>query len=125
MDKLHNKKIPVIAAVCASAAVVGLVVFSSLRPENMGDGGQGKTLIASQSDVSEKHIYKKYSDQFMADADIVSPYHEQADVLLAKSYQFDNQKIVSLLFGGKPRSRKINSAERPLTHRTPPEGMSI
>ncbi|MBQ1413056.1 MAG: hypothetical protein IIY93_07695, partial [Clostridia bacterium] len=100
MSLLDKKKIPIIAAVCASAAVVGLVVFSSLRPENMGDGGQGKTLIASQSDVSEKHIYKKYSDQFMADADIVSPYHEQADVLLAKSYQFDNQKIVSLLFGG-------------------------
>ena len=100
MSLLDKKKIPIIAAVCASVAVVGLVVFSSLRPENMGDGGQGKTLIASQSDVSEKHIYKKYSDQFMADADIVSPYHEQADVLLAKSYQFDNQKIVSLLFGG-------------------------
>ena len=100
MSLLDKKKIPIIAAVCASAAVVGLVVFSSLRPESMGDSGQGKTLIASQSDVSEKHIYKKYSDQFMADADIVSPYHEQADVLLAKSYQFDNQKIVSLLFGG-------------------------
>ena len=98
MDKLHNKKIPVIAAVCASAAVVGLVAFSSLRPESMGDSGgisdngHGKTLIASQSDFSEKHIYKKYSDQFMADADIVSPYHEQADVLLAKGYQFDNEK---------------------------------
>ena len=100
MSLLDKKKIPIIAAVCASVAVVGLVVFSSLRPENMGDGGKGKTLIASQSDVSEKHIYKKYSDQFMADADIVSPYHEQADVLLAKSYQFDNQKIVSLLFDG-------------------------
>ena len=101
LEKIDKKKIPIIAAVCASVAVVGIVAFSSLRPENMDDSGQGKTLIASQSDVSEKHIYKKYSDQFMADADIVFPYHEQADVLLAKKYEFDRDKVVSLLFNGK------------------------
>lgn len=102
MSNINQNKIYMVCA-CVLIVLVSVFVWAASRPENMGTK---KEEIPSQSDITEGHFYKKYSESFIVDADVPSTFNDKAEVLFVKSgLACDEKKVCSVFF-------KENSPER-------------
>lgn len=63
------------------------------------------------------HISKVYSESFSVEADVSVPAIEKADVLSAKLAPVDEEKLVSVLFGGQAPEKEISSADNAIIYR--------
>lgn len=107
----HTQKRPIVTVLCAALAISCLVscgnnktepptnaVSDSQLTENV-ENTENNPFDDINGENSDTHIYKAYSEDFIADAEIILPGREQADLLTAQRYRFNKDKVVSLFFG--------------------------
>lgn len=88
--KQHKTIDAVLACLTAVTVIISLTVGCSYEKNN-----------SSEEHVAENHFSKTYSDNFIVDADIPASYNDKANILTAKTMQFDDEDILSVLFKGR------------------------
>lgn len=107
MKNCALKKRQMIAGICAATAITCFascgekaeVTDTAVSDSQVTDRMEDFTETDQHGENSDTHIYKAYSENFVADAEIILPGKEQADILTAKRYCFNKDKVVSLFFG--------------------------
>ena len=107
MNRIHTKKRPIITFFCAALAISCLVSCGdkaktlphAVSESSFSDSVENPFETEQHGENSDTHIYKTYSENFIADAEIILPGREQGDILTAKRYRYNKDKIISLFFG--------------------------
>lgn len=106
LKKLKGKEIYIAIAVAAVVLIVFIV--GALQPEGGADLSDSQALITTSTDAVGNvvtHLYRQYSDGFVADADIPTDVPETAVAYYAAYSDFDDDLLFSLFMNGVETER--------------------
>lgn len=109
MKYSHTKRRSIVTFLCAALVISCLVSCGdkantpphAVSESSCGDSVENPFETEQHGENSDTHIYQTYSEDFIADAEIILPGRNQANILTAKRCRYHKDKIISLLFGDK------------------------